>query len=146
MHRVTVPWAVWYENTRQELTFPDSWRVERADMVDAPELSNDELKQAFHRPIGTIRLSELAKGRKNAAIAVDDLTRPTQAYRILPLVMDELERGGIEDDDIVVVMAIGSHRPLMRQDLLKKSGRTLSAVCESTTTAHLLIWSPWVPL
>ena len=122
MHRITVPWSVWYENTGQELSFPDAWRVERADMADAPELSEDDLRKAFQNPIGTPTLSELARGRKTAAIAVDDLTRPTQAANIMSIVLDELNRGGIGDDDIVVVMAIGSHRPLVRQDLLKKLG------------------------
>jgi nickel-dependent lactate racemase len=59
-------------------------------------------------------------------IAVDDLTRPTQASRFLPYILDELHRAGIGDEQITIVMAIGCHRPLLKGDQEKKLGRALA--------------------
>jgi nickel-dependent lactate racemase len=53
---------------------------------------------------------------------VDDISRPTPAYKILPFVIDELKGAGISEKDIRIIMSLGAHRPMMRDDLIKKLG------------------------
>jgi nickel-dependent lactate racemase len=125
MQRVDIPWGAWYNDDPFSIQFPDTWKVEKATMRDAPEISDEEIQKAFAQPIGSPRIAERAKGKKTVAIAVDDLTRPTQAYRFLPYVIEELHEAGIRDDDITIIIALGSHRPLMRQDLIKKLGQNI---------------------
>lgn len=125
MQRVNIPWGAWYNNDLFSLQFPDNWKVETATMADAPEISEDEVQKAFAHPIGSPRIAEMAKGKKTVTIAVDDLTRPTEAYRFLPYIIRELHEAGIRDDDITFIIALGSHRPLMRQDLIKKLGQKI---------------------
>ena len=122
MKSVHVPWKSWYGNEQFELTFPDTWDVETAAMQDAPDISDEAIRRAFLEPIGTPMLSNLAKGKKTAVIAVDDLSRPTQAYRMIPPLLDELHAGGIQDENIIFIMALGAHRVMMREDLIKKLG------------------------
>jgi len=125
MQRVSIPWAAWYENSTLEIAFPDDWNVEKAEMGDAPEATDDELRKAFAHPIDSPTIAELARGKKTVAIAVDDMTRPTEGYRLMPFVLEELEQAGIERENIVVIMALGSHRALTRQDLVKKFGEQI---------------------
>jgi nickel-dependent lactate racemase len=125
MQKIEIPWGKWYGDSPFTLTFPDDWKVERADMKDAPEISDEDIREAFENPIGSSTIAELASGKKTATIAVDDLTRPTEGHRLLPILLDQLKKGGIKDDDIKIVMALGSHRPLFRQDLIKKFGQDL---------------------
>ncbi len=122
MKSVKVPWMSWYGNTEIELAFPENWNVQVVSMADAPDISKTEIRRAFENPIGTARIAELAAGKKSATIAVDDLTRPTQAYRLLPFILEELKSGGIGEDDIQIILAIGAHRPMMRDDMIKKLG------------------------
>jgi nickel-dependent lactate racemase len=56
-------------------------------------------------------------------IIFDDLARPTPAYKIIPHVFKELEEGGIKGDQIRLVCAIGCHRALIREEMVKKLGR-----------------------
>jgi nickel-dependent lactate racemase len=81
---VEVPWGAWYEDSTMALSFPDDWIVEEAKMVDAPDISDEDIRRAFENPIESPTITEMAKGRKSAVILVDDLSRPTQAYRIVP--------------------------------------------------------------
>ncbi len=74
---VKVPWKAWYGDEQFALTFPGDWEVTVCVMDDAPELTEDEIAEAFERPIGTATIRELAKGKKSAAIVMDDMTRPT---------------------------------------------------------------------
>ncbi len=123
MQRVDIPWGAWYNTDPFPLQFPDDWNVETAKMADAPEISDDDLRKSFAQPIGTPRIAEMARGKRTIAIAVDDLTRPTQAYRFVPFIIEELHEAGIRDEDITFVIALGSHRPLTRQDIIKKLGQ-----------------------
>jgi nickel-dependent lactate racemase len=108
------------------LTFPNNWKITVATMTDKPDGSQEEIRQAFQHPIGQERIRRLAEGKKSAAIAVDDLTRPTQAYRFLPFIVEELNQAGIPDENIKIIMAIGCHRPLMKADQEKKLGKKMA--------------------
>lgn len=90
-----------------------------------PALSVAQITAAVDNPIGTSRLRDLARGRKKAVIVFDDMTRPTRAYEIAPLVIDELTRGGIAESDISFVCALGTHGALTQIDFRKKLGSSL---------------------
>ena len=126
MKKVTIPWGCWRGNKSLPLTFPNNWKISMASMADGPDLSQAEIQKAFQNPIGQETIRSLAEGKKTAAIAVDDLTRPTQAYRFLPFIVDELNQAGIKDEDIKIIMAIGCHRPLMKADQEKKLGKKMA--------------------
>ena len=77
----TVHSHAWYGDMELTLDFPSGWEVEILGPKDAPALSDTQIEQAFAEPIGTQRISALAKGKKSAAIVVDDLSRPTPAAK-----------------------------------------------------------------
>ena len=126
MRKIEIPWGCWRGNKGLPLTFPNNWKISMASMADSPDLSQDEIRKAFQNPIGQETVRRLAEGKKTAAIAVDDLTRPTQAYRFLPFIVEELNQAGIKDEDIKIIMAIGCHRPLMKADQEKKLGKKMA--------------------
>jgi len=84
----------WYDE-ELELELPDAPKVVHAPPADAPAIGDEEIRAAFMNPIGTRRISELAGGRKTVTVVVDDLTRPTPAWRIAPFLLEELRAGGI---------------------------------------------------
>jgi lactate racemase len=125
MQSVSVPWSMWYENTTFELTFPDSWELHVAEMKGGPEIGDEGIRKALAEPIGAPPLREVARGRRDAAILIDDLTRPTPSYRLLPYILEELAAGGLGDDRVRIVCALAAHRPMTRNDFLKKIGPNL---------------------
>ncbi len=117
-----VPWAAWYGDKDLKLEFPDTWDVNIYKMQDASELSQEDIKTAFSNPIGTSTIQEIAKGKSNAVIAVEDISRPIQAESILEIVLHQLNMAGITNDNITLIYALGAHRPMNRQDSIKKVG------------------------
>jgi len=76
--------------------------------ADSPE---GIVRLALENPIGTKRLREIVKAGEKVCIAVPDFTRMWQKPHIYtPLVVEELERAGVRDSDITIVIAAGSHR------------------------------------
>jgi nickel-dependent lactate racemase len=65
---------------------------------------------------------------------VDDLTRPTPSYRILPYILEELAAGGIDEEHVRIVCAVAAHRPMTRPDMIKKLG--LEAVERLSVSNH----------
>src|ERR1700681_33830 len=53
------------------------------------------LESALDRPIGSVPLAELARGKRSAAISVCDITRPAPNRKTLPPVLRRLEQAGI---------------------------------------------------
>jgi nickel-dependent lactate racemase len=56
-------------------------------------------------------LREIVSPGQRAAIVVSDVTRPCPSALLLPFVLDELNHGGVRDEDMLVVFALGTHRP-----------------------------------
>lgn len=110
-----------------EIGFPENWDVQLCLMAghDKPCLSDEEMRKALQSPIGTPRLSELAKGKKEVCILFDDIPKPTQTSDIVPFVLEELHAGGITDEQIRFVCAPGTHRPLAYPEFVAKLGRDI---------------------
>ncbi|MFX1338274.1 MAG: lactate racemase domain-containing protein [Promethearchaeota archaeon] len=122
-NNIKIPWAAWREPEYLELKFPDSWNIIVCNMNGSPEVSDKDIEKSILNPIGTPTLSELAKGKKSVAIVTDDMTRTTPVYKILPYILNELEGVGIKNDQIVILLGIGAHRPMNRYDCILKLGK-----------------------
>ncbi len=124
---MTFPTKCWYSDEPMTLTFPEGWRITELKMPghNAPPLSDESIKSALDSPIGSKKIRDIAHGKKEAVILFDDTVRPTPTSRIAPFVIEELHEGGIKDDDIRFVGATGTHRPMIREDFVKKLGEEL---------------------
>jgi nickel-dependent lactate racemase len=82
-----------------------------------------EIRRALDNSIGTPRLREIARGKKSAVIVVNDITRPTATYRLLPPLLQELREAEIADDHIFFLVATGTHRDNTREELEAMLGK-----------------------
>lgn len=129
----TMHFRAWFGDEELTLTFPEGWEVTTLGPKDAPKLSEAEIEAAFSAPIGTPRIAELARGKRSAAIVVDDLSRPTPAAEVIPFVLRELSQAGVPKGEIRFVVGGGSHRPLTPEEVAKKVGREVAAEFEVTS-------------
>jgi nickel-dependent lactate racemase len=106
------------------LEIPDRYHAQVFTLPDfRPRLTGSELVQhAIQMPIGSVRLSELAQGKKKVLIVVDDISRPTPIYEFLHDVLDELFRAGVKRECIEFIIALGTHRSMTRAELVSKLG------------------------
>lgn len=128
----TVYTGAWYGDNELPLNFPNGWEFEMLNQNDAPALTDTEIRKAFAEPIGTKRISELAKHKKSAAIIVDDLSRPTPAYKVIPFLLKELFAAGMPKSEIRFVVGVGGHRPISEEEMIKKVGADIFSEYEVT--------------
>ncbi len=125
--KFSLPELLWYGNETLELPLPDEWEVEVCRMRGAgrPELERGAIAAAIRDPIGSPPIRELAAGRKKAVVIFDDMTRPTPVDKIAPIVVEDLVKGGIQEENISFVCALGTHGALSRVELRKKVGEEI---------------------
>ncbi|MDD1767208.1 MAG: nickel-dependent lactate racemase [Methanomassiliicoccales archaeon] len=94
---------------------------------DLPPVADEEreIRHAILNPLGCERLGALVKPGMKVVILADDLTRPTPKKRILPILLDELNRAGVPDIDITVLIALGTHRYMTEDEILKAFGNEI---------------------
>jgi len=76
-----------------------------------------EIERALNNPIGTKRLSEIAKKDDKTAIVVDDQTRAIPSHLIIPPILNELNKAGVNDQDITIIFGCGTHRPVTTDEM-----------------------------
>jgi nickel-dependent lactate racemase len=82
----------------------------------------DEIRRSLKNPIGTPSLQELVGPKAKVVIIGDDITRPTPQSIIVPVLLDELNAVGVPDDNIQVIIALGTHREMSEKEIREKYG------------------------
>lgn len=77
---------------------------------------------ALEHPIGAPKLREIAKPGMKTVIITSDISRPLPSYDVLPSVLRELNAAGINDSDITVIFAVGSHRRHTEEERRRLAG------------------------
>ena len=90
-----------------------------------PEADGGELvRRAMASPIGSPRLSELAKGKEKIVIIASDHTRPVPSGLIIPPMLAEIREGNPRAD-ITILIATGCHRGTTVDELIAKFGEDI---------------------
>ena len=122
MTQVSMFTGAWAGDRKISLDFPDHWDVQVVGQSAGPAMDAAAMRRELQSPVGTPKLSELARTGNSAAIIIDDISRPTPTADVLPLVLDELEAGGMDLSNVKIVIAAGGHEAASLDDNLKKIG------------------------
>ncbi len=84
-----------------------------------PAVSDPQLavRRALKNPTGSPELSQICTPQSKVAVVVNDITRPTPSYLLLPEIIRELSRGGVNKTNIIIIVAAGNHRPNTPEEL-----------------------------
>ena len=110
-----------------ELAIPDEnlcFNLHRNE-VRPPESEVEEIRNAIKHPIGTKRLGEIVPKDASVVILVDDRTRVTPQKLIIPVILEELNMAGVKNEQIKLIIAYGTHRPMTEQEIEERFGRDL---------------------
>ena len=100
------------------------------------------VRRALEHPVGSPRVSELAKGKRRILVITSDHTRPVPSRITLPIYLEEIRRGAPQAE-IRILIATGMHRPTTKEEMLDKFGPRIVAkeqlfVHVSTDNEHMI--------
>lgn len=112
-----------------EVELPDERVVRSLAYKNALPLADPagELERLLVAPIGSLPLSELARDRRDACIAICDITRPVPNELILRPILRTLEAAGIAREKITILIATGLHRESRPNEIIELVGEEIAA-------------------
>ncbi len=118
----------YYNN--QPLTFdlPDGWNlVAMSEPLEVPgaEDVGALVKEGLKNPVGMAPLSEIIPALENRTVVIisEDQTRPSPVGEVALPLINELNRLGIGDEEIEIVVGRGTHRETTREEIGEKLGK-----------------------
>lgn len=124
--RYSLPSNNLYGNKPVMIEIPNEWDVKICSFnnAKAKPLSYEEIKTKIVNR-DDIKIVDIAKNKKSAIIILDDITRPTPCEEISLAVISELNKVGISNDNIRFVFAVGCHRAMNREEMVRKLGEEI---------------------
>ncbi|QGP92781.1 Lactate racemase [Neomoorella glycerini] len=92
--------------------------------------TQEEILRALANPIGCQALSKIGSPTTKVVILCDDNTRLTPANLIVPAMLQELAGAGVRKENMKIIMALGTHRPMTPEELKHKLGAGVVAEVE----------------
>lgn len=86
--------------------------------VDLPARTPEEtVRWALAHPIDSKPLGQLVKPGESVCIIISDVTRRWQSPETyIPILIEELEKAGIRDEDMLIISATGTHRTQTKEE------------------------------
>ena len=115
----------WGNKEQLTLNLPAGWFLsEQLAPASLPGVSDPlvETRRGLSQPLGTPRLTEMARGKNRVALVIDDGSRPTPIRQVLPAVLEELYAAGITPPQIYLVPALGVHRAMTLPEVAQRTG------------------------
>lgn len=101
---------------KKEFLYHISPKVEKGGALE------DKLRESLSDPEGEDPLTEIDLEGSKVVLIADDLTRPTPQKEVMPLLLDNLNEAGVEDDDLTILIALGTHRYMEEEEILERFG------------------------
>jgi nickel-dependent lactate racemase len=116
-----------YGDSMLKIEVPDNARVVIPQEMSGLPDERAEIRRALDQPIGTASLAQLARGKADAVIVINDVTRPAPSRLMLEELLRDLAQAGITEDSITVVIALGNHRPNDEAEIREMIGPDLAS-------------------
>lgn len=110
-----------------EVNLPPQTQVIAPRFVPGLEDEPAALRDALRRPIASPPLADLVKPGDTVVVVHTDITRATPNDRILPVLLEELERAGVRRQDITLLNGLGTHRRQTEAELRAMLGDAIVA-------------------
>lgn len=94
-------------------------------ILEVEKTEEEIIERAIFHPVGSAPLDRMLTGKENVLMVVDDYTRTTPVQKILPPLIKELERIGIKKEKVRILVALGTHRPMSKAEMIGKFGQDL---------------------
>ena len=123
MNNISIP----YGKTSLSCALPDcALLTSRVGELKSDRAGIDLVREAMANPIGSPKLSELARGKKSCTVIISDHTRPVPSRDILPPMLEQLREGNPEIQ-ITLLVATGFHRLTTADELKNKLGEEIAS-------------------
>lgn len=121
--------SVPYGDNEMPFALPRDWHLLSTLTPQDPQPMRDPigaLVKALRNPVSCPSITELASQCKGVTIITDDKARPTPSGKVIPILLDELNRADVRNEKVNVVIGRGLHPKMSESELIAKIGKTVT--------------------
>ena len=109
-----------------QVTLPSDKVCSVIEAKHAPGVKDEReaIQKCLRNPIESVKLLERIHNNDKVLIIITDNSRHCPDHRIVPVLLEELERK-VPRRNITCIVALGLHPPLSREELIKKLGKRI---------------------
>ncbi len=91
-------------------------------IADTPVLTDLKaaVLDAIYHPIDSEPIDKIVKPGMKIAFVCNDTTRVANTYDFMPILVDEMNKLGVKDEDMKIVFALGTHRLMPREEMVEQ--------------------------
>lgn len=86
-----------------------------------------EILEAIYHPIGCPPINEIIKPGQKVAFICNDPTRVANSFDFMPVLVNEMNKLGVKDEDMHIVFALGTHRPMTEEEMVEAVGKDVAS-------------------
>lgn len=113
-----------YGHGKKAFEFDENDLIKIIRMKEFPPLKDIKscVLEAIRHPIGSPALSEIIKPGDTVAFICNDPTRVANSHLFMPILIDEMNRLGVPDENMRIVFSLGTHREMSEEERVKQVG------------------------
>lgn len=105
----------------------DILKVVRTKDFEPMQDVEHQVLQAVENPIGSPALSEIIKPGDTVAFICNDPTRVANSDVFMPILVNEMNRLGVPDENMRIVFSLGTHRAMTAAEMVEQVGADVAA-------------------
>ena len=118
-----------YGRGRKTFSLDDSQVIATVRTEEFPVMTDVKagVLDAVRHPIGCGSLDDMIKPGQTVAFICNDPTRVANSHAFMPVLVGEMNRLGIKDEDMKIVFSLGSHRDMTHEEMVEAVGSDVAS-------------------
>ena len=113
-----------YGRGTKSFTLDESKIIKEIRMPETPVMDDipKGVLEAIYNPIGTDPIDKIIKPGQTVTFICNDPTRVANSFDFMPVLVNELNRLGIPDENMQIVFSLGTHRLMTHEEMVEGVG------------------------
>ena len=100
--------------------------------VDMPQMTpltdiRQAVLEAIYHPIGMAPINEVVKPGDTITFICNDPTRVANSFDFMPVLVNEMNKLGVPDENMQIVFSLGTHRLMTQEEMAEGVGKEVAA-------------------
>ena len=118
-----------YGHGTKSFTIDESRVIKEITMPKVTPLKDirQAVLDAIYHPIGTKPIDEIVRPGDTITFICNDLTRVANSFDFMPVLVDEMNKLGVPDENMQIVFSLGAHRKMTREEMAQSVGENVAS-------------------
>ncbi len=118
-----------YGRGTKKFSLDESRVLQEIRMPELPQVTDIRaaVLDAIYHPIGTKPINEIVKAGDTVTFICNDPTRVANSFDFMPVLVEEMNKLGVPDENMQIVFSLGTHRLMTEKEMKEAVGENVAS-------------------